>query len=154
MRASETAFGKKKRLRPLCLQASCVPFVQVHTSRDITPGVRRTLGFALAAAYGEHMQTDHRIVNVGFVRYAAGDLVRYDAGGNEPQEMTVVNCEVRTGRSPDMLESLGRAITALCARELGIAEIRVAVYVTEHAAFQIYRDGGRAPDWSSEERPA
>ena len=131
-----------------------MPFVQVHTNRPVTPAIRRTLGFALAQAYGDHMQTDQRIVNVGFVRYAEGDLVRYDAANNEPQEMTVITCEVRAGRSPDMLESLGRAITALCSRELGIPETRIAVYITEHAAFQIYRDGGRAPDWSATERPS
>lgn len=131
-----------------------MPFVQVHTSRPITPAIRRSLGFALAQAYGEHMQTDQRIVNVGFIRYAEGDLVRYDAANNEPQEMTIVACEVRSGRPPEMLESLGRTITALCAHELAIPEARVAVYITEHAAFQIYRDGGRAPDWSAAERPS
>jgi hypothetical protein len=99
------------------------------------------------------MQTDQRIVNVGFLRYAEGDLVRYDAAKNEPQEMTIVTCEVRTGRSPEMLESLGRAITASCSRELDLPEARIAVYITEHPAFQIYLDGGRAPDWSNEERP-
>lgn len=131
-----------------------MPFVQIHTTRPITPAIRRSLGFALAQTYGEHMQTDQRIVNVGFIRYAEGDLVRYDAANNEPQEMTVVTGEVRAGRSPDMLESLGAAIMALCSRDLGIPEARVAVYITEHAAFQIYRDGGRAPDWSAAERPS
>lgn len=131
-----------------------MPFVQIHTSRPVTPAIRRSLGFALAQAYGEHMQTDHRIVNVGFLRYAEGDLVRYDAANNEPQEMTVVTCEVRAGRSPEMLESLGRAITALSSRAIGIPEARIAVYITEHAAVQIYRDGGRAPDWSEAERPS
>jgi hypothetical protein len=51
-----------------------------------------------------------------------------------------------------MLESAGRAIMAACARELGIAEARVVVYFSEHAGRQIYRDGGRAPDWSPGER--
>ena len=129
-----------------------VPFVQIHTSRLVTPAIRRSLGFALAQAYGDHMQTDQRIVNIGFVHYADADLVRFDAADNEPQEMTVVTCEVRAGRSPDMLESLGRVITAICSRDLGIPETRIAVYITEHAAFQIYRDGGRAPDWSAAER--
>jgi phenylpyruvate tautomerase PptA (4-oxalocrotonate tautomerase family) len=129
-----------------------MPFVRIHSSRPVKPAIRRSLGFALSQAYGDHMQTDQRIVNIGFVRYADADLVRYDAADNEPQEMTVVTCEVRAGRSPDMLESLGRVITAICSRELGIPETRIAVYITEHAAFQIYRDGGRAPDWSAAER--
>jgi phenylpyruvate tautomerase PptA (4-oxalocrotonate tautomerase family) len=129
-----------------------MPFVQIHTSRAVSPAVRRTLGFALATAYAEHMQTSHRIVNVGFLHYADGDLVRYDAEDNEQEEMTIVTCEARAGRSSEMLESLGRAITVACSRELGIAEARVAVYMNEHAAAQIYRDGGRAPDWSPAER--
>ena len=129
-----------------------MPFVQIHTSRPVSPVVRRALGFALAKAYGEHMQTNHRIVNVGFVHYAEGELVRYDAADDGPQEMTIVTCEVRVGRSPEMLESLGRVITVACSHELGIAEARVAVYITEHTAAQIHRDGGRAPDWSPAER--
>jgi hypothetical protein len=129
-----------------------MPFVQIHTSRSVSPDVRHALGFALANAYGEHMQTNHRIVNVGFVHYAEGELVRYDAADDGPQEMTIVTCEVRVGRSPEMLESLGRAITVACSRELGVAEARVAVYISEHAAAQIHRDGGRAPDWSPTER--
>jgi len=117
----------------------------------VAPAARSRLGLALAKAYGEHMQTSHRIVNVGFVRYEAGALARYDAAGDEPQEMTVVTCDVRAGRPPEMLEALGRAITAACARELGVSEARVAVYLTEHESHQIYRDGGRAPDWSPAE---
>jgi phenylpyruvate tautomerase PptA (4-oxalocrotonate tautomerase family) len=129
-----------------------MPFVQVHTSSDPSPEVRRSLGFALANAYGEHMQTSSRIVNVGFVHYAQDELVRYDAANDEPQAMTIVTCEVRAGRSPEMLEALGRAITELCSRELGVPEARVAVYLSEHEPAQIFRDGGRAPDWSPSER--
>lgn len=128
-----------------------MPFVQVHTARNAPPAVRRSLGLALAKAYGEHMQTNHRIVNVGFVAYAEGNLVRYDASGEEPREMTVVTCDVRTGRSPEHQEQLGRAITVACSRALGVPEARIAVYLREHAAHQIYRDGGRAPDWSAAE---
>jgi phenylpyruvate tautomerase PptA (4-oxalocrotonate tautomerase family) len=128
-----------------------MPFLQIHTSRRATAATRRTLGFALAKAYGECMATSNRIVNVGFSYYDEGDLVRYDAAGDGAQEMTVVTCDVRSGRAPEVLEQLGRSITALCSRELGIAEARVAVYLTEHAAYQIYRDGGRAPAWSAAE---
>lgn len=129
-----------------------MPFIQIHTSRPITPTTRRSLGFALTQTYAEHMQTDQRIVNVGIIHYAEGDLVRYDAADNDPHEMTIVTCEIRAGRSPDMLESLGRAITSECSHALAIPEARIAVYLTEHVASQIYRDGGRAPDWSAAER--
>jgi len=129
-----------------------MPFVQIHTSRAAAPAVRHQLGLALANAYAENMQISPEIVNVGFLPYADNDLVRYDGPGNAPQEMTVVTCEIRTGRPPEMLEATGRAIMAACARELGIAEARVVVYFSEHAGRQIYRDGGRAPDWSPAER--
>jgi phenylpyruvate tautomerase PptA (4-oxalocrotonate tautomerase family) len=128
-----------------------MPFVQVHSSRPVPHAVRLSLGAALAKAYGEHMQTSYRIVNVGFVRYEDGALARYDAAGDRPQEMTVVTCDVRAGRTPEMHEALGRAITDVCSRELGVPEARIAVYISEHAAHQIYRDGGPAPDWSPAE---
>lgn len=131
-----------------------MPFVQVHTSCAVLPAARRVLGLALAKAYAKHMQTSDRIVNVGFVHYEPGDLARYDAPGDEPQEMTIVTCEIRIGRTAGMQEQLGRAITVTCARELGIPEARIAVYLSEHAAHQIYRDGGRAPEWSAAEGSA
>ncbi len=128
-----------------------MPFVQVHTSRNLPSDGRRKLGLELARVYAAAMQTNHRIVNVGFVRYADGDLARYDAAGDAAQEMTIVTCDVRSGRSPEVQEQLGREIAGACARALGISEARVAVYVSEHPAHQIYRDGGRAPEWSAAE---
>jgi phenylpyruvate tautomerase PptA (4-oxalocrotonate tautomerase family) len=128
-----------------------MPFVQVHTSRHPSADVRRALGLELARAYGESMQTSHRIVNVGFVSYAENDLARYDAADDGARAMTIVTCDVRAGRSPELLEQLGRAITAACARALEVPPGRIAVYITEHAAHSIYRDGGRAPDWSADE---
>lgn len=131
-----------------------MPFVQIHTARSLSPDGKRALGLALAQAYAEHMRTSSRIVNVGFVHYADGDLARYDAADDGPREMTVVTCDVRAGRAPEQHEAFGRAVTQLCARALGIDELRVAVYLTEHAASQIHRDGGRAPDWSPAEGAA
>jgi phenylpyruvate tautomerase PptA (4-oxalocrotonate tautomerase family) len=128
-----------------------MPFLQIHSSRVLEPAARRRLGYALTNAYGEYMQTDPKIVNVGFVHYAEGDLARYDAPDREPREMTVVTGDIRAGRTPGQHEALGRAITALCAAALGVAEARVAVYLTEHDAAQIYRDGGPAPHWSAAE---
>ena len=128
-----------------------MPFVQIHTSRAVPAEGKRALGFALATAYAEHMQTSHRIVNVGFVRYDDGDIARFDAAGDGAREMAVVTCDVRAGRSPEAHEALGRAITAACARALTLPEDRIAVYITEHPSHHIYRDGGRAPEWSPSE---
>jgi phenylpyruvate tautomerase PptA (4-oxalocrotonate tautomerase family) len=128
-----------------------MPFLQIHTTRSMSPEAKHALGAALAAAYGEIMQTSARIVNVGFVAYADGDIGRYDGSGAEPREMAIVTCDVRDGRTPAQHESLGRTIVALCAAALGMTEDRVAVYLTEHASRHIYRDGGRAPEWSPAE---
>ena len=89
-----------------------MPFVQVHTSRLISSEARAGLGLALAKAYGDAMQTNHRIVNVGFVHYAEGDLARYDASGDRPQEMTVVTCDVRAGRPVLPEKQLARRLVA------------------------------------------
>jgi len=128
-----------------------VPFLQIHTARHVSSESKHALGLALACAYADAMETSHRIVNVGFLEYPEGDLVRYDASNDGRQGMTIVTCHVRAGRTPAQQESLGRAVTELCARALGVPEARIAVYVTEHAGYQIYRDGSRAPDWSPAE---
>jgi phenylpyruvate tautomerase PptA (4-oxalocrotonate tautomerase family) len=128
-----------------------MPFIQVHSTRAGTAQIRRNLGFALAELYGSHMMTDRRIVNVGFTHYGTDELARYDADDGAPREMTIVTCAIRSGRTAETVEALGRAITAACSEALGIDEARIAVYVTEHAAHEIYRDGGRAPAWSAAE---
>ena len=128
-----------------------MPFLQLHTTHDLTPGTRAALGFALADAYATTMQTDRRIVTVGIVRYAEGDLVRYGTADRSAHGMTVVTCDGRTGRDDQTLESLGREITNLISQHLGVDPLRVAVYVTEHPSHQIYRDGGPAPSWSPSE---
>ncbi len=115
------------------------------------PVAKHALGRRLAAAYGDVMKTSARIVNVGFVQYDAGDLARYDGPDDAPREMTIVTCDVRDGRTPEQRESLGRTVTALCADVLRVPPERIAVYLTEHSADEIYRDGGRAPAWSPSE---
>jgi phenylpyruvate tautomerase PptA (4-oxalocrotonate tautomerase family) len=127
-----------------------MPFVQIHTAREISADKIARAGVALANAYARCMQTNSRIVNVGFSRYEAGSLARFDAEGG-PKEMLILTCDVRRGRSPDILEAFGKELTALCAREFGIGEAQVAVYITEHDTHEIYRDGGRAPHWSEAE---
>ncbi len=128
-----------------------MPFLQIHTTRSLAPDAKHALGAALAAAYGDVMQTSARIVNVGFVAYAEGDLGRYDGSGDEPREMAIVTCDVRDGRTPAQHEALGGTIVALCSAALGLARDRIAVYLTEHASRHIYRDGGPAPAWSPAE---
>ena len=98
------------------------------------------------------MSTDFRIVNVGFVAYGDGSPARYASAVGTVTEMLIVTCDVRSGRTPEVLERFGRAVTALCADAYGISKLQVAIYVTEHAAHEIYRDGARAPDWSASER--
>jgi hypothetical protein len=61
-----------------------MPFIQVHTTRVVSPAARRTLGLALAKSYGDSMQTTYHIVNVGFLHYGEGDLARYDASDDGP----------------------------------------------------------------------
>lgn len=128
-----------------------MPFIQVHTSRRPAVAERRALGLALAKVYADAMETTQRIVNVAFLAYDEGDVARYDGAGDTAREMTIVTCNIRSGRPPAMIEALGRAITAVIAPALGIAPERIAVYVTEHDAAMIYRDGGRAPEWSAHE---
>jgi phenylpyruvate tautomerase PptA (4-oxalocrotonate tautomerase family) len=129
-----------------------MPFIQVHSCRAVSPAVRSKLGFELAGLYASAMQTDHRIVNVGFSTYPPGGLARYGESDEDASEMTILTCDVRSGRTPEAIEAFGSALTALVAKALDVPEARVAVYVTQHDAHEIYRDGGRAPDWSAAEQ--
>ena len=126
-----------------------MPYIHIDCERLPPAEAKRDLALALGHRYAREMQIDARIVNIAFRELGAGNIVRLDGIDETPQPITIVNCDVRRGRTSDQRTALGHALATECARALGTTEARVIVYITEHDASEIYRDGGAAPPWTS-----
>jgi phenylpyruvate tautomerase PptA (4-oxalocrotonate tautomerase family) len=117
-----------------------LPYLQIDLNGALadTP----VLAAALARAYGEIMEADEQRISVAFRQ---GDVLRCFADG--PRPVTVVTCDIRAGRPPERLERLAGEITRLVAGALGGTPDEVVVYFTQHAGFEIFRDGAPSADW-------
>ena len=64
-----------------------------------------------------------------------------------PRPVVVVHADIRRGRPAEQRERLARALTALLTERLGVED--VVLYVTEHDATEIFRDGRFTDDWQA-----
>jgi hypothetical protein len=119
-----------------------VPYLQIDHDGDVD---LVALAPALAAAYARIMETDEARISVAARR---AEVVRCFPEG--PQTVTVVTCEIRTGRPPERISLLAGEIASLVARSLEITPDDVVVYFTQHPGFEIFRDGAPSADWIPE----
>ena len=130
-----------------------MPYIHIDCETAPYGNAKRELALAVGHIYAREMQIDARIVNIAFRELGSGNIVRLDGESDSPRPITIVSCDVRRGRTSDQRTALGRALAAACARALGTTDDRVIVYITEHEASEIYRDGGAAPEWRNDEGP-
>jgi len=119
-----------------------VPYLQIDHDGDVDLAV---LAPALAGAYSRIMETDEGRISVAARR---ASVVRCFPDG--PRPVTVVTCEIRTGRPPERISLLAGEICSLVARSLEVTPDDVVVYFTQHPGFEIFRDGAPSADWAPE----
>lgn len=128
-----------------------MPYLQLDLPHAVDAAVRIELARRLVAVYAELMETQVRIVNVGF-RTLAGGPMRFEGTLAEPPTPVVlVACDIRRGRSAAHLERLAERIVAIVADGLRLPPLRVVVEFTQHAGAEMYRYGAVAPDWDPAE---
>ena len=123
-----------------------MPYLQLDLPARYAPDVKRRVAGRLGALYAEVMQTRRSMVNVGFRELGEDNL--YRCGDGEPVAGLVVMCDVRRGRPADQRRRLAEGILAICADELGVRADAAVVQFTQHAADEMYRDGGWGREWS------
>ncbi len=89
------------------------------------------------------------MVNVGFRELGPDNLFRCGDGG--PRPAMVVMCDIRRGRPADQRLRLAEGLRAICESELGFGAPQIVVESTQHAADEMYRDGGWGREWSPTE---
>ncbi len=80
------------------------------------------------------------MVNVGFRELGPDNLFR--CGDGEPGPGIVVMCDIRRGRPAEQRLRLAEGIRQICSNELGFGPNQVVIQFTQHAADEMYRDGG------------
>ena len=126
-----------------------MPYLQLDLPGRYEAAVKRRVAGRLGALYADVMQTRTSMVNVGFRELGPDNL--YRCGDGELGPGVVVMCDVRRGRPAEQRLRLAEGIRAVCAEELGFGPNQVVVQFTQHAADEMYRDGGWGREWSSDE---
>ena len=126
-----------------------MPYLQFDLPGAYPTATKRALAARLAALYAEVMQTTPEMVNVGFRELGPGNLWRCFAGTPEP--VAVIHCEVRRGRPAAQRLRLAEALVAAAVETFGLRPEHIAIEFTQHAADEMYRDGGWGREWSADE---
>lgn len=126
-----------------------MPYVQLDLPARFEADTKRRVAMRIGALYAEVMQTRRRMVNVGFRELGPDNLFR--CGDGEPEPGLVVMCDIRRGRPADQRLRLAEGIRDICGEELGFGPSQIVVQFSQHAADEMYRDGGWGREWSAAE---
>lgn len=126
-----------------------MPYVQLDLPGRFEADTKRRVAARIGALYAEVMQTRRSMVNVGFRELGPDNLFR--CGDGEPQPGLVLMCDIRRGRPADQRLRLAEGIRDICGAELGFGANQVVVQFSQHAADEMYRDGGWGREWSAAE---
>ncbi len=126
-----------------------MPYLQLDLPEHYDAATKRKLAARLGTLYADVMQTRRSMVNVGFRELGPDNL--YRCGDGEPGPGMVVMCDIRRGRPAEQRLRLAEGIRAICEAELGFGPNQVVVQFTQHAADEMYRDGGWGREFTSDE---
>src|SRR3954454_24421707 len=123
-----------------------MPYLQPALPLAVAPDRRPELAVRLAAVYAEVMDTVPHVVTVAFRELGENGVLRKTESGVVPA--VVVGCDIRRGRTAEVLLELGHRIAALLEEALGWPRDRVILEFTQHSGDEIYREGRLSEDWA------
>jgi phenylpyruvate tautomerase PptA (4-oxalocrotonate tautomerase family) len=126
-----------------------MPYLQLDTPRGYPSHVKRALAAELGGIYAATMRTKAEKVVVSVRELGEGNMWRCV----EPCESaSVLKCDIRRGRTPEMRARLAEGLIEACTRLLGLPPDHLTVEFTQHPGDDFYRPGiGLVPDWSPAE---
>ncbi|HEY9101929.1 hypothetical protein [Chitinimonas sp.] len=131
-----------------------MPYLQLDVNGRYPIGVKQRLARDMADAYARLMAVDIRRISIAIRELGDGSVWRMVEGeGTTPQPVSVLMCDIRRGRSPELRMEVAKALCALCAQQLGLDENRLNVEFTQHSGDEMYHPalGGYSPEWSEDE---
>jgi phenylpyruvate tautomerase PptA (4-oxalocrotonate tautomerase family) len=126
-----------------------MPYLQLDIPRSYPSEVKRALAGELAGIYADIMETKAEKVVVAVRELGEGSMWR---GENPCVPASVLKCDIRRGRPPEVRARLAEFLVDRCAKRLGFEPRYLTVEFTQHPGDDFYRPGsGFISDWSPAE---
>jgi len=128
-----------------------MPYLQLDVNDSYPEDVKQKLAKQMAITYAELMTVDIRRISIAIREVGMGGVWRTVDG--EPVPVSVLMCDIRKGRSPELRMEVAQALCADCIEILGLREDRLNVEFTQHSGDEMYHPtlGGFSPEWSENE---
>ena len=128
-----------------------MPYLQLDVNGHYPIGVKQRLAGQMAKTYADMMSVDIRRISIAIRELGEGGVWRVIDG--EPQPVSVLMCDIRRGRSPELRMEVAKALCGHCIQILGLSEDRLNVEFTQHSGDEMYHPalGGYSPEWSENE---
>lgn len=128
-----------------------MPYLQLDVNGHYTVENKKRLAQAMAETYARMMTVDIRRISIAIREVGEGGVWRSVDGESVP--VSVLMCDIRRGRSPELRLEVAKALCGHCIDILGLREDRLNVEFTQHSGDEMYHPtlGGYSPEWSQEE---
>ncbi len=131
-----------------------MPYLQLDVNGTFPVDHKKRLAYQMSNRYAEMMSVDIRRISVCIREVGEGGVWRVVDG--EPVPVSVLMCDIRRGRTPELRMEVARELCKLCIDILGLREDRLNVEFTQHSGDEMYHPtlGGYSPEWSADEAHA
>lgn len=128
-----------------------MPYLQLDVNGRFAADDKQRLARRMSETYAALMTVDIRRISVAVRECGDGAVWRTVDG--DPVPVSVLMCDIRTGRAPALRLELAQRLIADCTAVLGLPEDRLNVEFTQHTGDEMYHPtlGGYSPDWSPDE---
>jgi phenylpyruvate tautomerase PptA (4-oxalocrotonate tautomerase family) len=131
-----------------------MPYLQLDVNGQHPAADKKRLAKQLSETYARMMSVDIRRISIAIREVAGaqgGGVWRMVDG--EPEQVSVLMCDIRRGRSAELRLEVAKALCRDCIDILGLREDRLNVEFTQHSGDEIYHPtlGGYSPEWAEDE---
>ncbi|BCQ51872.1 tautomerase family protein [Burkholderia gladioli] len=128
-----------------------MPYLQLDVNDNYPVALKQALAKKMATTYAGLMTVDIRRISIAIREVGQGGVWRTVDG--EPVPVSVLMCDIRRGRTPELRMEVAKALCADCIEILGLREDRLNVEFTQHSGDEMYHPtlGGYSPEWSESE---
>lgn len=125
-----------------------MPYLQLDVNEHYTLEDKERWASAMCETYAAMMSADIRRVSVVIRELGEGAVWRIIDG--RPTMVSLLMCDIRRGRPPELRLKVAKALCKVCIDVLGLREDRLNVEFTQHAGDEMYHPtlGGYSPEWS------
>jgi phenylpyruvate tautomerase PptA (4-oxalocrotonate tautomerase family) len=128
-----------------------MPYLQLDVNGHYSVEEKKRLAKTMCETYASMMTVDSRRISVAIREVGEGGVWRMVDG--EPVPVSVLMCDIRRGRSPELRMEVAKRLIQDCVDVLGLREDRLNVEFTQHSGDEMYHPtlGGYSPEWSETE---